>query len=80
MKDISKPMDSLSYLQDNISAVFHDPCCHIKEAVSQCLNKFLLIHAGQRQPLDPVDNVICQHADGQICPVCMEFLTGKFIK
>jgi hypothetical protein len=34
MKDINKPMDSLSYLQNNISAVFDDPCCNIKEAES----------------------------------------------
>ena len=33
MKDINKPMNSLSYLQNDISAVFDDPCCNIKETV-----------------------------------------------
>ena len=38
MKDINKPMDSLSYLQHDVSAVFDNPCGNIKEPVSQCLD------------------------------------------
>ena len=80
MYDVNKPMDALSYLQNNVSTVFDNPCCHIKKAVSQCLDELFLIYAGQCQPLDPVDNVICQHSDSHICPVCMELLTGKPVK
>ncbi len=34
MNDINKPMDALSYLQHDISAVFDNPCGNIKEPVS----------------------------------------------
>lgn len=77
MKDINKPMDFLSYLQNNVSTVLDNPCCHIEETVSQGLNEFLPIHAGQGQPLDPVDNVISQHADGKICPVSWNSWQGN---
>jgi hypothetical protein len=73
-------MDSLSYLQHDVSAVFDNPCGNIKEPVSQCLDELLLIYAGQCQPFDPVDNVIGQHPDGQICPIGMELLTGESVE
>lgn len=80
MKDISKSMNALSYLQNNISAVFNDSCCNIKEPVSQCLNELFLIHAGQSESLDPVDNVVSQHPDCEICPVNKELLARESIK
>lgn len=80
ISDVCKPVDAFCQLHYDISAPSDYPCCNIEEPVSQCLDESLFIHARQCQSLKPVDDIVCQHPDCQICPVCMKLLTRESIK
>lgn len=80
IENIGKSVDTLSQFHYDIPAVSDYPCGNVKETISQSFDKLFLVHAGQSQPLDPVYDVIGQHPNAQICPVCMELLTGKSVQ